>query len=41
MYDELTEVDIQKMKDEIDYRTLQLRPKLIGGARLRRPEREL
>ena len=26
MYDELTEVDIQKMKDEIDYRTLQLRP---------------
>ena len=23
MYDELTEVDIQKMKDEIDYRTLQ------------------
>lgn len=29
MYDELTEVDIQKMKDEIDYRTLQLRPKLI------------
>ena len=29
MYDELTEVDIQKMKDEIDYRTRELRPKLI------------
>lgn len=24
MYDELTEVDIQKMKDEIDYRTREL-----------------
>jgi len=29
MYDELTEVDIQKMKEEIDYRTRVLRPKLI------------
>ena len=29
MYDELTEVDIQKMKDEIAYRTTVLRPKLI------------
>ena len=29
MYDELTEVDIQKMQDEIDYRTRELRPKLI------------
>ncbi len=29
MYDELTEVDIQKMKEEIDYRIRVLRPKLI------------
>ena len=29
MYDELTEVDIKKMKEEIDYRTRILRPKLI------------
>ena len=29
MYDELTEVDIQKMQEEIDYRVRVLRPKLI------------
>ena len=29
MYDELTQVDIQKMRDDIDYRTRELRPKLI------------
>ena len=29
MYDELTEVDIQKMQEEIDYRTRVLRPQLI------------
>lgn len=29
MYDELTEVDIKKMQEEIDYRNLVLRPKLI------------
>ncbi len=29
MYDELTEVDIKKMKEEIDYRVRVLRPKLI------------
>ena len=29
MYDELTEVDIKKMQEEIDYRVQQLRPKLI------------
>ncbi len=29
MYDELTEVDIQKMQEEIDYRIRELRPKLI------------
>ena len=29
MYDELTEVDIQKMREEIRYRVQELRPKLI------------
>ena len=29
MYDELTEVDIRKMREEIDYRVRVLRPKLI------------
>lgn len=29
MHDELTEVDIQKMKDEVEYRRSVLRPKLI------------
>ena len=29
MYDELTQVDIKKMQEEIDYRTRVLRPKLI------------
>ncbi len=29
MYDELTEVDIKKMKEEIDYRVRVLRPRLI------------
>lgn len=29
MYDELTQSDIQKMQEEIDYRTRVLRPKLI------------
>ena len=29
MYDELTEVDIKKMQEEIDYRVQVLRPKLI------------
>jgi len=29
MYDELTEVDIQKMREEINYRVQVLRPKLI------------
>ena len=29
MYDELTEVDIKKMKEEIDHRILVLRPQLI------------
>ena len=29
MYDELTQVDIQKMQEEVDYRIRELRPKLI------------
>ena len=29
MYDELTEVDIKKMQEEINYRVRQLRPQLI------------
>ncbi len=29
MYDELTKIDIDKMREEIDYRTRVLRPKLI------------
>ena len=29
MYDELTRADLQKMQEEIDYRTQVLRPKLI------------
>ena len=29
MYDELTEIDIQKMQEEIRYRVQELRPKLI------------
>lgn len=29
MYDELTEVDIRKMKEEIEYRTREMRPKII------------
>lgn len=36
MYDELTEVDIQKMRDEIDYRTRELRPKLIEEVKIAR-----
>ena len=30
MYDELTQVDIDKMKAELEHRRLELRPKLIG-----------
>lgn len=36
MYDELTEVDIQKMKEEIVYRTTVLRPKLIEDVQIAR-----
>ena len=36
MYDELTEVDIKKMRDEIEYRTKTLRPKLIEDVKTAR-----
>lgn len=36
MYDELTEVDIRKMQEEIDYRITQLRPKLIADVQTAR-----
>lgn len=36
MYDELTEVDIRKMREELDYRITQLRPKLIEDVKTAR-----
>ena len=36
MYDELTQVDIDKMKAEIDYRMTVLRPKLIEDVKTAR-----
>jgi transcription elongation factor GreA len=36
MYDELTEVDIKKMKEEIEYRTQVLRPKLLEDVKTAR-----
>ena len=36
MYDELTQVDIDKMKEEIDYRLTVLRPKLIEEVQIAR-----
>ena len=36
MYDELTEVDIKKMREEIDYRVRELRPKLIADVQTAR-----
>ena len=35
MYDELTQVDIDKMKAELEHRRLELRPKLIEDCRRR------
>ena len=49
MNDELTAVDIQKMQDEIKYRQLELRPKILedvktarefGDLNIRRPSRK-
>ena len=36
MYDELTQVDIKKMQEEIDYRTKELRPQLIDDVKVAR-----
>ena len=36
MYDELTEIDIQKMRQEMDYRIRELRPKLIADVQTAR-----
>ena len=36
MYDELTEVDIRKMQEEIDYRVNILRPKLLEDVKVAR-----
>ena len=36
MYDELTEVDVKKMQEEIDYRIQVLRPKLIADVQTAR-----
>ena len=36
MYDELTEIDIQKMHQEMDYRIRELRPKLIADVQTAR-----
>jgi transcription elongation factor GreA len=36
MNDELTEVDIKKMQEEVDYRRLQLRPKLLDDVKVAR-----
>lgn len=36
MYDELTEVDVKKMREEIDYRIRVLRPKLIADVQTAR-----
>ena len=36
MYDELTAVDIKKMQEEVDYRRLELRPKLLEDVKTAR-----
>lgn len=36
MHDELTAVDIRKMQEEVDYRRLELRPKLIEDVKIAR-----
>ena len=36
MHDELTEVDIRKMQEEVEYRRLQLRPQLIEDVKVAR-----
>ena len=41
MYDELTQVDIDKMKEEIEYRKLTLRPQLGENLRAARAQGDL
>ena len=41
MYDELTEVDIRKMQEEMDYRIRELRPQLIEEVQTARAFRDL
>lgn len=36
MYDELTQVDLKKMQEEVDYRIRELRPKLIEDVKTAR-----
>ena len=36
MYDELTEVDIKKMKDELEYRIGTVRPKILEEVKFTR-----
>ena len=36
MYDELTKTDIEKMKEEIEYRKVTLRPKLLEDVKVAR-----
>ena len=36
MYDELTAVDIRKMQEEVDYRRLELRPRLLEDVKTAR-----
>ena len=36
MYNELTEIDIQKMKEELDYRRITLRPQLLEEVKVAR-----
>ena len=41
MYDELTEIDIQKMQEEINYRVRELRPQLIEEVQVARAHGDL
>ena len=41
MYDKLTENDIKKMQEEIDYRKLVVRPKELEAVKEARPQRKL
>ena len=36
MYDELTEIDIKKMKEELEYRITKVRPEILEEVKLTR-----